>query len=166
VSAADETLRLGPRESVTVVVDSADLLEVEATYGPGGGPPPKHWHPAQDEHFEILVGAMCARVGDEERRLNAGDELDIPRRTVHQMWNCGDEPARVRWQTRPGLRTLEWFRAIDGLGREAKGRPGPLTLAPYVREYRDVFRLAGPDPLLQALFAVLAPIGRVRARKG
>jgi mannose-6-phosphate isomerase-like protein (cupin superfamily) len=166
VSAAGETLRLGPRESVAVIVNSADLLEVEATYGPGGAPPPKHWHPVQDEHFEILEGTMCVRVGDEEQRLSAGDELAIPNRAVHQMWNCGEGPARVRWQTRPGLRTLEWFRAIDGLGREAEGRPGPLALAPLVREYRDVFRLAGCDPLLQALFAVLAPIGRVRARKG
>jgi quercetin dioxygenase-like cupin family protein len=157
-----ETLRLGPREAVEVRVDSAELLEVEAAYQPGGNPPPKHWHPAQDEHFEILAGTMCARVGDAEHRLSAGDTLDIPRGVHHQMWNCGDELARVRWETRPGLRTAEWFRALDGLGLSSTGRPNALTLAPYIREYRDVFRLAGPDPLLQTLFAVLAPLGRLR----
>jgi mannose-6-phosphate isomerase-like protein (cupin superfamily) len=161
VSAAGETLRLGPRESVSVVMDSAELLDVEATYEPGGSPPPKHFHPAQDEHFEVLVGTMCARVGDEERRLGPGDELDIPRGVAHQMFNCGDEVARVRWETRPALRTLEWFRTLDDLGRKGSGRPGVLALAPHLREYRDVFRVAGPAPLLQAALAVLAQVGRL-----
>jgi hypothetical protein len=29
-------------------------------------------------------------------------------------------------------------------------------------EYRDVFRLAGPDPVLRTVFAILAPLGRLR----
>jgi quercetin dioxygenase-like cupin family protein len=157
-----ETLRLGPRETLEVCVDSAELLEVQATYQPGGKPPPKHWHPAQDERFEILEGTMCARVGDAEHRLSAGDTLDIPSRVAHQMWNCGDAPARVKWETRPGLRTAEWFRTLDGLVREADGRPGTLALLPHIREYRDVFRLAGPDPVLQTAFAALSPLARLR----
>jgi quercetin dioxygenase-like cupin family protein len=162
VSGPVETLRLGSRETVGLQVDSPELLEVEGRYEPGGSPPPKHFHPAQDEHFEVLAGTMCARVGDEERRLGPGDQLDIPRGVPHQMWNCGDEPARVKWETRPALRTLEWFRTLDDLGKKAGGRPDVVRLAPYLREYRDVFRVAGPNVLMQALFAVLAPIGRLR----
>jgi mannose-6-phosphate isomerase-like protein (cupin superfamily) len=44
---------------------------------------------------------------------NTGDVLDIPRGTPHRMWNPGEQRARVLWQTRPALRTEEWFRSID-----------------------------------------------------
>ena len=161
MTAAGETLRLGPRERVTVRVHSPELLEVEAAYEPTDSPPPKHFHPAQDEHFEVVEGTLTARVGDSERELHSGDTLDVPRRTVHQMWNAGPEPLRMIWQTTPALRTLEWFRAIDELGRTGS-RPNLVALAPLLREYRDVFRPAGPGPVLQAAFAVLAPIGRLR----
>ena len=50
-------------------------------------PPPKHFHPAQDEHFEVLSGSIQVRVEDEERPLAAGEEIDIPRGAVHQIWN-------------------------------------------------------------------------------
>ena len=52
-----DSLKLTPHESVTVVGDSPEALEVEVTWGPEGSPPPKHFHPAQDEHFEVLEGA-------------------------------------------------------------------------------------------------------------
>ena len=34
----------------------------------GGSPPPAHFHPAQDEHFEVLAG-LTVRAGGEERIL-------------------------------------------------------------------------------------------------
>ena len=56
---------------------------VEVTYGEPGKPPPKHLHPAQDEHFEVLVGrADARRSAGTERVLRAGETLDIPRGTV------------------------------------------------------------------------------------
>lgn len=161
-----DTLRLTPRESLTIRSSTPEAVEVEVTYGPGGSPPPKHFHPAQDEHFEILAGSVRARVRDEEHELEVGDTLDIPRGAVHQMWNPGSEPARLLWRTSPALRTEDWFRSIDALHREGRvgsnGMPGPLAFAVYLTEYRDVFRLAGPQPLLRAAFALLAPIGRLK----
>ncbi len=161
-----ETLALTPSESVTVRADSPDALEVEATYGPHGSPPPKHLHPTQAEHFDVLEGSLVTRVADTERRLMVGDTLDIPAGVPHQMWNPGDMAARVAWQTTPGGRTLEWFRALDALQREGRvrsnGIPGPLAMSVLLTEYRDVFRLGGPDPLLRTAFAMLAPVGRLR----
>jgi quercetin dioxygenase-like cupin family protein len=161
------TLNLTRSESVTVVNEAPGALEVEATYGPHGSPPPKHLHPSQAEHFEVLAGSVTTRVGGQERTLAPGDTLDIPAGTPHQMWNAGGEPARVRWRTAPAGRTLQWFRALDALQREGRvgsnGLPGPLAFAVLLSEYRDVIRLVGPpDPLLRAAFAVLAPIGRLR----
>jgi Cupin domain len=110
---------------------------------------------------------LSVRVGDEQRSLSAGDTIDIPRQTPHQMWNPNEEPARVAWETTPGGRTEEWMRTLDRLQREgrvdSKGMPGPLAFATYLTEYRDVFRLAvGPQPLVQGLLAALAPLGRLK----
>jgi len=160
------TLKLTPTESVTVRSAVPDALEVEAHYGPHGSPPPKHLHPEQAEHFEVLAGRLTTRVDGDERVLAAGDTIDIPVRAVHQMWNAGAEPARVLWRTSPAGRTLEWFEALDALQREGRvmksGIPSPLAMSVLLTEYRDVFRLAGPDPVLRTAFAALAPLGRMR----
>jgi hypothetical protein len=75
----------------------------------------------------------------------------------------------VLWQTRPALRTEEWFRSIDALHREGRvgrnGMPGPLAFGALLSEYDDVFRLAGPRPLVKAAVAVLGALGRARGYK-
>ena len=115
------TLKITPTESVTVQVSKPELLEVEAVYAPAGKEPPKHYHPSQDEHFEVLEGSIRVRAGDEERTLGVGDEIDIARGTVHKMWNPASGDARVLWQTRPGGRTESWFASIDALHARAGG---------------------------------------------
>lgn len=161
-----DVLTLTPTESVEVRAVSREALEVEAVYGASGSPPPRHFHPGQDEHFEVLAGTIRVRVDGEERELADGDQIDIARGRVHQMWNPGSEPARVRWRTSPALRTEQWFRAIAALHREGRvgrnGMPGPLAFGVMLSEYRDVFRLAGPDLLLRPAFAALGAIGRAR----
>jgi mannose-6-phosphate isomerase-like protein (cupin superfamily) len=161
-----ETLKLTPSESVTIRQSSPEVLEVEGTYGPGGSPPPTHFHPAQDEHFTVVEGSLRTKVAGEQRELGPGEELVIPGGTPHQMWNPGDRPARVTWQTRPALRTEDWFRSIDRLHREGRvgrnGMPGPLAFGALLSEYDDVFRLAGPAPLMKGAVAILGALGRLR----
>jgi quercetin dioxygenase-like cupin family protein len=161
-----DVLELTPSESVEVRSSSAEALEVEASYGPHGSPPPRHFHPAQDEHFEVLAGTMRVRVDGRERELSPGEVVEIERGSLHQMWNPGSEPARVRWRTSPAGRTEQWFRAIDAQHRQGRvgrnGMPGPLAFGVMLSEYRDVFRLAGPDWLLRPAFAVLGALGRAR----
>jgi hypothetical protein len=82
------------------------------------------------------------------------------------MWNPAPEPAQVLWRTSPGGRTEQWFRAVDRLIRAGRvgrnGMPGPLAFGVMLTEYRDVFRLAGPDWLLRPALAALALAGRAR----
>src|SRR2546423_4580269 len=144
-----DTLKLTPHETLTIKRVESGLLEVEGEYGASDRPPPAHLHPQQDEHFQVVSGSLLARVDRKERKLSAGDTLDIPRGTVHQMWNSGPGEARVRWQTKPAGRTEQWWGAIDHSIRERGKLPGPLELAALLTEYRDVFRLAsGPDRVL------------------
>jgi hypothetical protein len=106
------------------------------------------------------------RVDGAERELGSGEEIEIPRGAVHQMWNPGSAPARVIWETRPAGRTEQWFRELGGLQASGSvgrnGMPSPLAFGVLLTEYRDVFRLAGPDTLLRGAFAALAIAGRVR----
>jgi mannose-6-phosphate isomerase-like protein (cupin superfamily) len=162
-----ETLRLTPSETVTIRSVSDDLLDVEGSWGPGGRPPPAHFHPEQEEHFEVLAGTLTAKVDGEERDLERGETLDIQRRTPHQIWNRGEVEARAIWQTRPAGRTQDWFRSIDRLIREGRvgknGMPGPLAFGVYLTEYRDVFRLASPpDIVARPLLGVLGLLGRAK----
>lgn len=159
-------LKLTPSESLEISASSPEALEVVATYGAGGSPPPKHSHPRQDEHFEVLAGAIHARVDGEERLLGTGEEIEIPRGAVHQMWNPDPTPARVRWRTTPGGRTEQWFRAVDALNRSERvgknGMPSAVAFAVLLREFDDTVRLAGPAPLLGPALAAMALIGRAR----
>lgn len=136
-----ETLALSPTSSVTIRSSTPEELEVDALYEPGGGPPPAHLHPAQDEHFLVLEGRVHVLVNGSERELTEGDEIEIPRGAAHQMWNPGDGRARVSWRTRPGGRTEQWFRELDSVQKAAReGREAP-DFAALLDEYRDVFRL-------------------------
>jgi mannose-6-phosphate isomerase-like protein (cupin superfamily) len=138
-----EKLSLGPDNQIEIRSSTPEALEVEAAYRPGGSPPAAHFHPAQDEHFEVLEGTMRVKVDGEERELAAGAEIEIGRGEVHQMWNPGSEQARVRWVTTPAGRTERWFRTLDGLfgdgGAIAEGRE--VDFAALLDEYGDVFRL-------------------------
>jgi mannose-6-phosphate isomerase-like protein (cupin superfamily) len=162
-----ESLKIGPTESLTVLRSEPEALEVEARWGPGSHPPPKHLHPDQDEHFEVRAGRLRVRIGDAERELGARETIDIPRGTPHQMWNPGEEEARALWRTSPAGRTRQWFESLDALQREGRvrsnGLPGPLAFATLATEFRDVIRLAaGPDFVIEGLLAALAPLGRMR----
>ena len=133
-----EKLTIADGTKLTVISRSEELLELEVSYDGGGTPPPPHLHPAQDERFEILAGTITAKLDGREQELSAGEVLEIPRNTVHQMWNAGGERAVVRWSTMPAGRTLDWFREIAAVQR---GEPSsdPATL---LERYSDTFRLA------------------------
>jgi quercetin dioxygenase-like cupin family protein len=154
----------------TAAETDGDLLEMEATYEPGSVEPLEHFHPNQDEHFEILTGTIEAQIGGERRTLRAGDSVDIPAGTVHAMWNGGDEVARVSWETRPALRSEEFFRTIGALARDGKlttrGAKDPLAGAAVMREFRNEFRPTSPPALVQAIaFPVLSVVARVLGRR-
>ena len=112
---------------------SPELLVMEQAYAADDPPPPPHYHPSQDERFEVLEGAMAARIGDEERVFAAGDAFGIPRGTVHTMGPHGG-PARIRWEVRPALRTEAFLTEMPTSLEERIA---------HVARYEDEFRLAG-----------------------
>jgi quercetin dioxygenase-like cupin family protein len=162
---SEERLELTPTETVVVLPSEDDSLLVAVTYLPGKRPP-KHYHPAQAEQIEVVAGTLRAWLDGVERDYEAGETIELPVGTVHSFWNPGTDPVEARWRTTPAGRTEEWFRAIDRVRREGRvgedGMPGPLAFGVYLTEYRDTFRLAGPDWLLRPALALLGAIGRRR----
>jgi hypothetical protein len=116
-----------------------DLLDMEARYRGDAPLAQSHFHPSQDEHFEVLEGRIHAVIDGVEHFYDAGVEFDVPAGTPHQMAAVG--PTRMRWQVRPALRTAEFFErfyhALD------HGFPEGTTAEDFLREYSDVFRLTG-----------------------
>jgi quercetin dioxygenase-like cupin family protein len=141
-----------------------ELLEVESVYTkPSPSRPPAHYHPYQEERFEVLSGRGNVVVDGGERTLREGEVLIIPPGTPHEMWAEGTG-ARVNWQTRPAMKTEDFFETMWGLANAGKtnekGVPNLLRVAVIAREHSDEFRLVSPPwPAQRALFAVLAPLG-------
>lgn len=137
---ASRQYQLGPTQTLTVLEREPDFV-VEAVWEPGGGgAPPNHLHPAQDEHFEVLEGELEVEVDGRPRTIRAGDVLDVPRGTPHRMWNASGARARARWATTPAGRTEEWFALVDGVGR---GTVDGATMPAKLEEYADTFVLVG-----------------------
>jgi mannose-6-phosphate isomerase-like protein (cupin superfamily) len=164
-----DRLQITPGETLDVVERTPAVLVLDATYAPHGSAPPAHYHPAQDEHFEILEGSLTVEVSGVQRALRAGETIDIPRGTPHRMWNPSAERARARWETRPAGRTEDWFRSLASLlgtdRVDAGGKPKVLPFAALAHEFRDTFRLAvPPEPIARIAIAALARIARMTGR--
>ena len=146
---------------VQTAAESGGALHVqEARYPPSSTRPPLHRHPRQDERFVIMQGALQFRVGDEDRLVTAGQELAVPRGALHSAYNPGASQTLVIWETRPALRTAEFFLAMSRATR-GRARPRLLDAAAILNEFSDEFQLAKPAPLVQRIvFGCLAPFGQ------
>jgi mannose-6-phosphate isomerase-like protein (cupin superfamily) len=142
----------------TAASTEGEVHEQRVEYFPGSRFPPTHLHPAQDEHFEVEQGQMLFVVDGTEHLVAAGGTIDIPRGTPHRARNASSsQPAFVRWETRPALRTTEFFTVAARLGDDR----GLLEGALLADEYDDVFVLTGPARML---VPVLAKVARLRGR--
>jgi quercetin dioxygenase-like cupin family protein len=63
------------------------LLEVEVVYRPRATPPPPHYHPFQEERFQVLAGTIHTVIGHQTRTYGPGEALIIPPGISHAMHN-------------------------------------------------------------------------------
>ena len=116
-------------------------VEVEQTFRAHSPKPPLHLHPSQDEHFTVVRGRLHAIVGDVERDLHAGEELEVPRGTPHRMWGAADEPTVVIWRTTPALRTDQLYCDIWSAAAEVDFEPDPMRAYAVTLRYAEEFQL-------------------------
>jgi mannose-6-phosphate isomerase-like protein (cupin superfamily) len=126
---------------VRIVRLEDEILEIEAHYRGDAPLAQAHYHPSQDEHFEVLSGRIHAVIAEREVWYDQGEQFDIPAGITHQM--AADGPTVLRWEVRPALRTAEFFQrfyhALDN------GFPEGTTREDFLAEYSDVFRLSATD---------------------
>jgi quercetin dioxygenase-like cupin family protein len=104
---------------VTGAESGGSFFSLEASVGPGNGPPP-HVHHLEEEQFYVLDGELTFWVGDQKLEVSAGDFIHIPRGTVHSFKN-GARPAKLFSTFSPA--------GIEGFFREA-GEPVEDRSAP------------------------------------
>ncbi|HVU05190.1 MAG TPA: cupin domain-containing protein [Polyangiaceae bacterium] len=144
---------------------NGELHAQEARYAPRSPKPPSHRHPFQEERFVVLEGGMHFHVDGVGRDVKQGEEIVVPKASFHWARNPHDAPTVVLWETRPALRTADFFVAMNRAGR-GKGKPPLHEAAAILREYDEVFELEKPSPLVQkVLFGCLAPFGRAALRR-
>jgi quercetin dioxygenase-like cupin family protein len=154
-------------QQLTFVAASQQELIIEASYGAGSKEPLPHYHPMQEEYFEVVSGQLTVRLNNQLSTLCPGDTLHIPPGSVHSMWNAAVYPATVHWTTRPALRTEEFHRVIFALAEsgqvDAEGVPGLLLVSLLTKEFDHEFRLAKPPRWIQqAVFGLLRPLARAK----
>jgi quercetin dioxygenase-like cupin family protein len=138
---------------------------IETYVQPNGFVAAAHVHPAQEERFEVLRGAVGFKVGRKKQVAGPGQRLTVPAGTPHRFWNAGDEVAHFVCEIRPALQfesLIETMFALAAEGRtNRKGMPNPLHLAVIAEAHFDTVRLPFPPALLQRIALALgSPLGR------
>jgi quercetin dioxygenase-like cupin family protein len=128
-----------------------ELVEVRAHYPPARRHPPAHWHPGQEERFEIVSGRLLATLDGQDQTLEAGERLVVSPGVVHAMHNPGPATTDTVWQTRPALRTEELFEALSRLSPN----PGLRERAKLAREFEQELRVPKPPLFLIRAIAAL-----------
>ncbi|SEW21817.1 cupin domain-containing protein [Chitinophaga arvensicola] len=140
-----------------------NILEMETTYRPFSQEPPVHYHPFQEEYFQVLSGELTVRLDGEIKTYREGAFIHIKPRVRHSMWNGGLKPAIVSWSVSPGMNTADFLQTMFLLSNEgatnAAGVPALPVMLFLLRKYRKVFCLDKPPAiLLQLLYALFMPI--------
>jgi hypothetical protein len=135
---------------------------MESTYLSFSKEPPPHYHPNQEEFFEVLSGSISVRIDNEVRILSQGETLHIPVNKTHSMWNHTNDTTVVNWKVKPALETEYFLEIAMGLANDGKtnqdGVPSILQIALLFAKFSEVFRLAKTPYIIQKiLFSMISP---------
>lgn len=136
------------------------LLRLEEVKSVSFKGPPAHFHPHQEERFEVLEGTARLRVNGKEHILRDGESIIIPPNTSHTWGNGGNTPVRVITEFRPALHIENFFESLYILPylkhSSNLARPGMLQMALLSLEYES-FLPSIPIPLQKLIFLSLKP---------
>ena len=144
-----------------------DRLHVEVFADPGGDVP-THYHPRQEERFEVLAGHVRFVVDGRRVEGGPGTRLVAPRGVRHAFRNIGSEQAHLRVEVEPALDLQEFLEEVAALARERlytrRGMPtrprAVVELADLMVRYGDTTVMTFPPQAIQRL--LLAPLARLK----
>lgn len=96
--------------------DTDGLLTVLEYEGFEKEGPPLHVHYSQDEVFYIVEGEYLVQVGDEQKTLQVGDTIFLPRNVPH-TWRQLSEKGKMFYLLQPAGKYEDFFKKLDALKR-------------------------------------------------
>lgn len=94
-----------------------------------------HYHPEQEETFEVLDGTLEVFRDGAWHAVPVGDSVTVPHGAVHAFRNASETPVRFRNVHRPALTFQEFLETLDRLIRAGKVRGIPRP--PRLRNLRS-----------------------------
>lgn len=129
---------------------------------PGGSVGVAHTHPIQTSHFLVLSGRASFRVAGQDIELGPGEQLTVPPRTPHRLWNAGNVEAHLIVEFTPGLLKQEFFETTFGLARDGMSYPHGMgnifQRAVLTFAYRNESRPLGQSVVSRLGLMALAPL--------
>jgi len=131
-----------------------------------GGKLPEHFHPRQEERWEVLEGRARIQVGDAKPTLRPEDGPQVVEPGVkHSVESVGDEVVRLRCHVLPAYDLQAFLEdsaqaARDGLimrGGIPRGLRGARWGARFIKRHRQETVMTFPPRFAQsAMIALLA----------
>jgi mannose-6-phosphate isomerase-like protein (cupin superfamily) len=110
--------------SFTVRASAADTggerVELEITMPAGAAGPPPHFHPRQEERWEVLEGTLSVQVDGEWRDLAPGESASVPAGHAHTLRNRTEGTVRVRDVHVPALDFQDYMLDLSRLHEQGK----------------------------------------------
>jgi quercetin dioxygenase-like cupin family protein len=139
-----------------------ELLQYDYYLAPHKVTGAEHYHPKQEERFEVVKGRMRGQISGQERAAGPGDAVVMPPGAWHLWWNDGDEEAQLLVEVRPALRTEEFFEVMAEMKMNKRGIPNPIHGAVVTKAYSDEQQFKRMEnPVMRGLVPVLATIGKL-----
>ena len=147
-----------------------NILRAEVFADPGGDVP-RHFHPSQEERFEVLAGHVRFDVDGQRIEGGPGTRVTAPAGAKHAFRNIGQLEAHLRVEVEPPMDLqafLEEAAALARAGRYTRrGMPTSpralVELADLMVRYQDTTVMTFPPRIVQRL--ALAPLARLRSKR-
>jgi len=142
---------------------NGELVQYESWLAPGGSVGEPHSHPVQESRFTVVSGTASFSIHGARFVLGPGQQLTVPRRTAHCLWNAGDVEAHLVVEFRPGMLKQEFSETTFGLARDGRhhlhGIGNLLQWAVIAAVYRRETQSPGRPLWLRLGLPALAPFG-------
>ena len=116
-----------------VTIHNGEGISLVESLAPAGDSPPLHIHHTEDELFHVLEGELTLHVGDDDRRLGAGETAVAPKGVAHTY--RVDSAAGARWLVVTGRGDFE--RMVRTVSRPADRDELPTPSGPPTLEQLD-----------------------------
>jgi quercetin dioxygenase-like cupin family protein len=174
VTATEDVFRLPGGASFVIRKSAAETggerVELEMTLPPGAAGPPPHFHPRQEERWQVLAGTLEVQVDGNWRMLREGESESIPAGRVHTLRNRTNEDVRVLDVHIPALDFQDYMQDLHRLTEAGKitslRSPRSLIyLATVLREHRTTQLTASRlQRIAESALAGLGKLLGMRAR--